>query len=61
MLVSVAQPVHFLDVPSIATLLEAEDKAGVVLWYSRVFSNSNVADAPSRGEVGWHSRPSDIC
>lgn len=29
-------------------LLEAEDTGGILAWYTRVPSSSNIADAPSR-------------
>lgn len=34
----------------VTQLLEAEDVGGILAWYTRVPSSSNVADAPSRGK-----------
>ena len=33
----------------VGQLLEIEDRWGVLAWYSRVPSSSNIADGPSRG------------
>ena len=35
----------------VAQLLEAEDVWGILAWYTRVPSSSNIADAPSRGKA----------
>ena len=32
-------------------LLEVEDSQGIVAWYTRVPSSSNIADGPSRGSL----------
>ena len=34
----------------VSQLLEAEDVGGILAWYTRVPSSSNIADAPSRGK-----------
>ena len=34
----------------VALLLETEDSGGILAWYTRVPSSSNIADAPSRGK-----------
>ena len=42
----------------VSQLLEAEDTGGILAWYTRVPSHSNVADAPSRGKQdGIHVKP----
>ena len=41
------QPGHSL----VSQLLEVEDSQGIVAWYTRVPSSSNIADGPSRGSL----------
>lgn len=42
----------------VAQLLEAEDVGGILAWYTRVPSSSNIADAPSRGKRdGIYAKP----
>ena len=35
----------------VGKLLEVEDAAGMISWFARVPSQSNIADAPSRGSL----------